>query len=37
MDFKVSSMARKIKRVMHGSEQGVDIVATLILFQERLP
>jgi hypothetical protein len=32
MDFMVC----KIKRVMHGLEQGVDIVVTLILFQERL-
>ena len=30
-------MMCKIKRVMHGSEQGLDIVVTLILFQERLP
>ena len=27
----------KIKRVMDGLEQGLDIVITLILFQERLP
>jgi hypothetical protein len=26
----------KIKRVVHGLEQGVDIVVTLILFQECL-
>jgi hypothetical protein len=30
-------MICKIKRVMHGLEQGLDIVVTLILFQERLP
>jgi hypothetical protein len=30
-------MICKIKRVMDGLEQGVDIVITLILFQERLP
>jgi hypothetical protein len=30
-------MMCKIKRVMHGSEQGLDIGVTLILFQERLP
>jgi hypothetical protein len=35
--FQSVLMMRKIKRVMHGLEQGVDIVVTLILFQERLP
>jgi hypothetical protein len=30
-------MMCKIKCVMYGSEQGVDIVVTFILFQERLP
>ena len=28
---------RKIKRVVHSSEQDLDIVIALILFQERLP
>jgi hypothetical protein len=35
--FQSVFMMCKIKRVMHGLEQGVDIVITLILFQERLP
>ena len=30
-------MVCKIKRVMDGSKQGLDIVVTLILFQEPLP
>ena len=30
-------MIYKIKRVMHGLEQGLDIVITLILFEKRLP
>jgi hypothetical protein len=34
--FQGVSMMCKIKRVMYGSEQGVDIVVTFILFQERL-
>ena len=35
--FQGVLMMCKIKRVMHGLEQYVDIVVTLILFQERLP
>jgi hypothetical protein len=35
--FQSVLMMCKIKRVMHGLEQRVDIVVTLILFQERLP
>ncbi len=34
--FQSVLMMCKIKRVMHGSDQGLDIVVTLILFQERL-
>jgi hypothetical protein len=30
-------MMGKIKRIMHRSEQGLDIVVTFILFQESLP
>jgi hypothetical protein len=30
-------MICKIKRVLDGSEQGLDIVVILVLFQERLP
>ena len=30
-------MMCKIKRVMDGLEQGLDIVVALILFQDRLP
>ena len=30
-------MMCKIKRVMDGSEQGLDIVVTFVLSQERLP
>ena len=30
-------MMCKIERVMNGSEQGLDIVVTLVLFQECLP
>jgi hypothetical protein len=29
-------MICKIKRVLDGSEQGLDVVVTLVLFQERL-
>jgi hypothetical protein len=35
--FQSVLMMCEIKRVMHGSEQGLDIVVTFILFQERLP
>ena len=35
--FQSVLMMCKIKRVMDGLEQAVDIVVTLILFQERLP
>ena len=30
-------MTRKIKRVLDGSEQGLDIVVISVLFQEGLP
>ena len=35
--FQSVLMMSKIKRVMHGLEQGVNIVVALILFQDRLP
>jgi hypothetical protein len=34
--FQSVLMMYKIKRVMHGLEQGVNIVVALILFKERL-
>jgi hypothetical protein len=36
-EFQSVLMMCKIKRVMYGSEQGLDIVVTFMLFQERLP
>jgi hypothetical protein len=35
--FQSILMMCKIKRIMHGLEQSVDIIVTLILFQEGLP